>query len=206
MWWESLRITLRRSYDILASKSDWGLVQVDIANAFNSINREPILKFIAQYLPEMLGWVEWMLTAPANLYCRGLKLCCTTGVQQGDPLGPLLFSAGIHAVISSCNVNFPEVWGCWYLDDGSLVGPLEALERVVTFLLYRLGEIGLKINFSKCHLLTVGETTLYPHLAAMQVHGISDNEGLRILGTPVGGKQFTKISWSFMSYSRWKLL
>ena len=26
----------------------------------------------------------------------------------------------------------------------------------------------------------------------MQVHGISDNEGLRILGTPVGGKQFTK--------------
>ena len=103
-----------------------------------------------------------MLTAPANLYCllncRGLKL----------------FSAGIHAVISSCNANFPEVWGCWYLDDGSLVGPLEALERVVTFLLYRLGEIGLKINFSKCHLLTVGETTL-------------------------------KISWSFMSYSRWKL-
>ena len=135
---QAVSITLRRSYDILASKSDWGLVQVDIANAFNSINREPILKFIAQYLPEMLGWVEWMLTAPANLYCRGLKLCCTTGVQQGDPLGPLLFSAGIHAVISSCNVNFPEVWGCWYLDDGSLVGPLEALERVVTFLLYRL--------------------------------------------------------------------
>ena len=71
-----------------------------------------ILTFIAQYLPEMLGWVEWMLTAPANLYCllncRGLKL----------------FSAGIHAVISSCNANFPEVWGCWYLDDGSLVGPL----------------------------------------------------------------------------------
>lgn len=63
-----------------------------------------------------------MLTAPANLYCRGQKLYCTTGVQQGDPLGPLLFSAGIHEVVSSCNVNFPEVWGCWYLDDGSLVG------------------------------------------------------------------------------------
>ena len=46
------------------------------------------------------------------------------------------------------------------------MGLLEALESVVTFLHYRLGEIGLKINFSKCHLLTVGETT---HLAAMQV-------------------------------------
>ena len=26
----------------------------------------------------------------------------------------------------------------------------------------------------------------------MKGHGIGDNEGLRILGTPVGGKQFTK--------------
>ena len=140
----------------------------------------------------MVGWVEWMLTAPANLYCRGQKLYCTTGVQQGDPLGPLLFSAGIHEVVSSCNVNFPEVWGCWYLDDGSLVGPLEALERAIAYLLSRLKEIGLQINFSKCHLLTVGDITLYPHLAAMKGHGIGDNEGLRILGTPVGGKQFTK--------------
>ena len=189
---QAVSITLRRSYDILAVKPDWGLAQIDIANAFNSINREPIMNFTKQYLPEMVGWVEWMLTAPANLYCRGQKLYCTTGVQQGDPLGPLLFSAGIHEVVSSCNVNFPEVWGCWYLDDGSLVGPLEALERAIAYLLSRLKEIGLQINFSKCHLLTVGDITLYPHLAAMKGHGIGDNEGLRILGTPVGGKQFTK--------------
>jgi len=189
---QAVSVTLRRSYDILASKPDWGLAQIDIANAFNSIHREPIMNFIKQHLPTMCGWVEWMLTAPANLYCRGDKFCCTTGVQQGDPLGPLLFSAGIHAVISSCNSHFPEVWGCWYLDDGSLVGPLEALERLVTFLLSRLEEIGLKINFSKCHLLTVGEVTLFPLLATMKVHGIADNDGLRVLGTPVGGKQFTE--------------
>ena len=78
------------------------------------------------------------------------------------------------------------------MDDGSLVGPLEALERLVAFLLSRLEEIGLKINFSKCHLLTVGEVTLFPLLATMKVHGIADNDGLRVLGTPVGGKQFTE--------------
>ena len=61
---------------------------------------------------------------------------------------------------------------------------LEALERAIAYLLSRLKEMG--NNFSKCHLLTVGHIALYPHLAAMKGHGIGDNEGLRILGTPVG--------------------
>ena len=47
------------------------------------------------------------------------------GVQQGDPLGPLLFCLGWHDVIqalpSSLQVNL------WYLDDGHLVGNVDQL-------------------------------------------------------------------------------
>jgi hypothetical protein len=39
-----------------------------------------------------------------------------TGVQQGDPLGPVLFCLALHPVIKSLKSEF----NVWYLDDGVL--------------------------------------------------------------------------------------
>ena len=41
-----------------------------------------------------------------------------SGVQQGDPLGPLLFSLAIHDIAASMNSNF----NVWYLDDATIAG------------------------------------------------------------------------------------
>ena len=40
------------------------------------------------------------------------------GVQQEDPLGPLLFSLGLLDLVRSCQSKLST----WYRDDGSLVG------------------------------------------------------------------------------------
>ena len=45
-------------------------------------------------------------------------------VQQGDPLGPFLFSLGIADLTKNCSSEFSG----WYLDDGTLAGNPDTIQ------------------------------------------------------------------------------
>ena len=49
---------------------------------------------------------------------NGNLIWSDSGVQQGDPLGPLLFSIAIHDIASSMKSNL----NVWYLDDATIAG------------------------------------------------------------------------------------
>ena len=46
------------------------------------------------------------------------------GIQQGDPLGSMLFCLGIHNLVSSLSSEFRV----FYLDDGTIGGSLEDIQ------------------------------------------------------------------------------
>ena len=119
-----------------------------------------------------------------------LAAICTTGVQQGDPMGPLLFAAKIHNVISKVAAEYPSAWCIWYLDDGTVVGDLNTLNALAARLNQELNGAGLTMNIGKCHVTSATSTELFPMLRMMRYHPISDSEGIRVLGIPVGGKQY----------------
>ena len=68
------------------------LVKLDFSNAFNSIRRDIMLKTVAAELPELYKFCHLSYGSTTTLKFGGDLICSEEGVQQGDPLGPLLFS------------------------------------------------------------------------------------------------------------------
>ena len=130
----------------MTPSSELGVLQLDISNAFNSISRVAILEELAAQAPEMQPWTRASFQ-PAALYCGDATFWSTNGVQQGDPLGPLLFATGLQRAIREA----PPISGleAWYLDDGAIIAPLPQLEALLSSLLISLPAIGLSLNLRK---------------------------------------------------------
>ena len=69
-------------------------------------------------------------------------------MQQGDPLGPLLFSLALHKLVSSIDADdgcLDLLLQAWYLNDGVLAGSRPAVLRAV-HLLEELGPLWVSIS------------------------------------------------------------
>ena len=100
----------------------WGIVQIDVTNAFPTIKREEILSNVWPDFPILGKWAEFWLCNPGPLLTEDDTVLSTRGVQQGDPLGPFLFSVGIQRVIRQLQVKHQGYLQIWYLDDGVFFG------------------------------------------------------------------------------------
>ena len=69
------------------------LLQLDFKNAFNACSRARIITQTRLLAPGLAPWVEFLYTTQVPLLVNeSLQLLSREGVQQGDPLAPLLFS------------------------------------------------------------------------------------------------------------------
>ena len=172
----------------MAAAGDWVVLQVDVANAFNTVDRNAVLPGAVSFSPAMYPWLRFLYEQPAHLICQGQSLLSRTGVHQGCPLGPAAFAVGLHSAALSIKVH-GLTWGVFYLDDGVLVGPASRVREAFRSLRHNMSAVGLTVNKSKCVLWGPGcPAGVAFHktipLAAFHAKGMARTQASRCWGSP----------------------
>ena len=126
------------------------LLKIDFSNAFNSIRRDVILDAVQREMPEILTFVRSCYEDVSLLFFGDFIINSAEGIQQGDPLGPMLFCI----VTIGLAKRLKSELNIWYLDDGSLGGDIDVLIKDFETILHESQSLGLGINEQKCEIIT----------------------------------------------------
>ena len=174
--------TMRACQQAAAANTQLGILQVDVS-AFNENSRAAILSYLGNKLPALARWAWWSLSQKGKLMNGETTVGAERGVQQGDPLAPLLFACGVQKPLQELHARHPSLLNLWYLDDGHVFGDVSALDRFSQEVTPALGTVGLRVNSRKCHVYSLTDYASCPNLST---------DGLEVLGSAVGSDSFVQ--------------
>ena len=101
------------------------IIQTDCTNAFNSVKRTTIMKEAAKSVPELAGFIaKYYDGIPVSAVYemdsgKRRTTKCSTGVQQGDGMGPPLYCLPMNPLLKALNEKYgpPVVEFITYMDD-----------------------------------------------------------------------------------------
>ncbi len=76
--------------------NDDAVVTISFNNAFISLRRDRMLEAVHDLCPVLYPYIYSAYSAPSDLHWRNKTLQSAEGLQQGDPLAPLLFCLTLH--------------------------------------------------------------------------------------------------------------
>ena len=104
----------------------------------------------------------------------------SVGIQQGDPLGPLLFCLAIHDIVQEVHSAFLV----FYRDDGTLGGSVQEVLHDLSFVERAPSDLGLHLNHDK---LICGDTATRDAMLSVAPNLRSvDSRDATLLGSPIG--------------------
>ncbi len=172
------------------------LLCLDAKNAYGTASREKCLEALGRVAPELLPC--------ADLFCRRTsqylfwdaagachRLTATSGVDQGDPLAPLLFACGLAPCLEVLEENLRQlardrgldpsrVKVLAYLDDVAVLVPPELATEAQPAAARALGTLGLELRPEKTQVFSKGSPC--PHGLEAQWR----EYGLTLVGVPLG--------------------
>ena len=164
------------------------MVKIDVKNAFNSIRRDTFLHQIHSRCPDIYNMARQAYGTPTPLYIGDTLIASSTGVQQGDPIGPLAFSLAIDA----CARNISSEFNIWYLDDATIAGPASTIVEDLRTIQVNLHNIGLELNPRKCEVAFLGQPFSPSHSSTINsilssIPNIQETplQELTLLGSPL---------------------
>ena len=91
------------------------LAKLDFTNAFNCLSRKTMFAQVAQSFPCLYPYVASSYSSPSWLHYEGALISSAEGVQQGDPLGPLLFCLTVQPLLNSLKADLVVGYLDWLI-------------------------------------------------------------------------------------------
>lgn len=203
------------------------VLTIDGTNAFNALKRTALLRAVAEFMPHLYPYASKVYgphsTPVLQFAMDGSELAepvlSRQGVQQGDPLGPLLFALTVLPVMTSFRDKFPDMGLPAYLDDMTILfmppqltpRALVRLEAAFQHVADGLGAVGVAVNTTKSVCLlpaasgprsgNASATTAAAAQAALSVPVAYDgvallasercqSGGIALMGVPIGCAEY----------------
>lgn len=157
------------------------MVKLDFSNAFNSVRRDCILQSVRSLCPLLYPYVHSAYAAPSNLLWGNRSIISAEGVQQGDPLGPLLFCLVLH----QHSLHLQSQFNVLYLDDVTLGGDPEDLLHDIE-VMKDAAKLGLLLNSEKCEIICSDVSARSTILASLPGAQLVPTSQAQLLGSPIG--------------------
>jgi len=176
----------------LAANPGYVAIKFDAANAYNSVSRAYIASQLNDHFPDILPWFMRCYRDPAAVRFRNqdgdpVDVESVEGVQQGDPLGSLLFCVALHPVLQRVAQAFHTATVVAYQDDIHVVCPPDLVIQIYDCVRSGLEAIGLRLRLDKCE--------VYSPSGDQECHipgAKFSTEGLTVVGIPVGSPSYQR--------------
>ena len=183
-----------RSLSHEASENGEGILLLDFANAFNTVDRNLMISLAAKDCPELTNLTWWLYKLqPWLITPRGDVIRSSTGAQQGCRLSNPLFALTMQFIAGRLKGIKDLRKPLFFWDDTALIGTPEALARATKVLMDCADETGLRLKWRKCHLHalpnTIARCRTLQFPKAMTLH---HDFNMTYLQAPIGDDQFVR--------------
>ena len=104
---------------------------------------------LQNFAPDLFPFVYSSYSSSSSLFWSDKTIQSTEGVQQGDPLGPLLFCFTIHPLVSQLKSELCIL----YLDDGTIGRTAEDIKHALEIVVREGAALGLHLNEQKSEVI-----------------------------------------------------
>ena len=141
-----------------------------------------MLKAVQDLAPELLRFVHSVYSAPSTLFWEDECLLSCEAVQQGDPLGPLLFCLTLQQL----SLQLRSELCLFYSDNGTLGGSEDDILHDLEVINDAADELGLMLNVQKCELITCSSTIRDSILSVSPQLQVTMPDSVSLLGSLLG--------------------
>ena len=155
-------------HSIFEEEETDAVLLIDASSAFNALNRAASLHNIRFLCPPIATYAINRYRQPARLFIAGgSELKSAEGTTQGDPLAMAIYAISLQPLIIRLGIP-SDAKQCWYVDDASGPGSLEAIKQWWDELTEAGPNLGYHPNAKKCWLITKLEKVEREYLEYLQ--------------------------------------
>ena len=91
--------------------NDHVIAKLDFTNAFKCLHRDFMIESILKHVPEIYAFCHLSYNNSTMLKFNSHTFISDEGIQQEDPLGPLLFCLAFHPLLQSLSSELVICYG-----------------------------------------------------------------------------------------------